>query len=217
MNIKIEVPQYITIAKQMELMQEVKRVNDEAAAIMRIIAGIPYEKHNDIKMKGRNELLTAINSLYNSDPVHRLTFELDGRRYGFIPNLDEITTGEYSDIERLLGDVERNMARLMAIYYRPIIAEYGKTYEIEAYEHSQKYEDAMMQADVNIFLGAQVFFYHLGNELSQLTLSRLEAIAKADMKKVLVKGGDLMRLLSGLQAVTQQKLNKSRAYRYTYR
>ena len=36
------------------------------------------------------------------DGVHNATFTLNGKRYGFIPSLEDITLGEYADIETFI-------------------------------------------------------------------------------------------------------------------
>ena len=98
------------------------------------------------------------------------TFKLNGITYGFIPNLDDITYGENKDITTFIGDWD-TMHQAMSVAYRPIktnwlgrpIIKKGK-YEIVPYEDI-KSSDIMLEVDVNIVLGMQVFFYNLMKEL----------------------------------------------------
>ena len=43
-------------------------------------------------------------------------FEIDGKEYGFLPDLDEITLGEYADIEQYVKNgLEKSMHKIMAV------------------------------------------------------------------------------------------------------
>jgi hypothetical protein len=58
---------------------------------------------------------------------------MDGVEYGFIPNLDDMSFGEYVDLDTYLGDWQ-NIHRAMAVLYRPIREKRGERYNIVPYE-----------------------------------------------------------------------------------
>lgn len=59
---------------------------------------------------------------------------LDNVEYGFHPNLEEITLGEYADIETYMKNgIEDNLPKLMSVLYRPITEKSGTNYSIKAY------------------------------------------------------------------------------------
>jgi hypothetical protein len=101
------------------------------------------------------------------------TFKHKGLEFGFIPNLDEISLGEYTDLETYISDWD-NMHKAMAVLYRPVINKLNKKYLIEEYKGSATYSDAMLDMPLEVALGAMVFFYNLGNALLNSTLNYLE-------------------------------------------
>lgn len=92
--------------------------------------------------------------------------------FGFIPSLDDMTLGEYVDLDTVIGDWEY-MHKALAVLYRPIIKKKKDLYLIEEYKDAEKYSDIMKYAPLNIALGAMLFFYRLGTKLSKHTMSSL--------------------------------------------
>ena len=91
-------------------------------------------------------------------------FKLNDIEYGFIPNLEKLTLGEYIDLETYLVDT-KNLHKAAAVMYRPIIKNYKDLYTIMDYEGSKGHSDIMKQAPIDVISQAVVFFYNLGNEL----------------------------------------------------
>lgn len=99
---------------------------------------------------------------------------MGGVEFGFIPNLDDMTFGEYTDLDTYITDWEQ-MHKAMAVLYRPIKKKgLNDTYEIEKYNGSITYSDVMKHAPLDVVFGANVFFYNLGNELLKSTMNYLE-------------------------------------------
>ena len=92
------------------------------------------------------------------------TFKIDGVEYGFIPNLNNITVGEWVDLDTYQSRKD-SLHKLMAILYRPIVNKLGDTYNIEPYDGTEKTEKLMLDTDVRIFNSAMVFFYTLSKKL----------------------------------------------------
>lgn len=93
--------------------------------------------------------------------------------FGFIPKLDDISLGEYIDLEAYISDWDK-MHKAMAVLYRPIIAGKKGLYRIEEYDGADKWADVMKDAPVNVALGATLFFYRLGTKLSKHTMSSIQ-------------------------------------------
>ena len=91
--------------------------------------------------------------------------EIDEIRYGFHPDLDSITLGEYADIETFIKDgVEKNMPELMAILYRPIKEEKNDVYTIDAYDGNIRIRaEQMKKMSAEQVQSALLFFYNFGN------------------------------------------------------
>ena len=93
--------------------------------------------------------------------------EIDGKRYGFHPNLDSITLGEWADLETMIKmDIEKQLPEIMAILYRPIVEEQNDIYTIKAYDGDISIRaEQMKKMSAEQVQSALVFFYTLGNEL----------------------------------------------------
>jgi len=61
----------------------------------------------------------------------------------FIPNLDDITNGEYVDLDTYIPDWDE-MHKAMAVLFRPVIQNLKDKYIIEDYKGSAKYSDDML-------------------------------------------------------------------------
>ena len=90
--------------------------------------------------------------------VRRLSFR--GREYGFVPNLEEMSFGEYIDLDAYLADMDM-LHKTVGVLYRPIVKEKGDLYEIEEYTGTDGYSDFPL----DVALGATLFFYRLSNKL----------------------------------------------------
>ena len=99
--------------------------------------------------------------------VRRLSFR--GKEYGFVPNLEEMSFGEYIGLDSYLSDMQQ-LDRTVGVLYRPIVKEKGDLYEIEPYKGTDGYADFPL----DVALGATLFFYRLSNKLLKDTQTSLE-------------------------------------------
>lgn len=181
MKLDIKIPTHlneITLGQYQKFLNIAKDNEDEMFIKMKMIQIfcnvelnlIPHFSFNTV-----NEIVGKINDLFDVKDfklVQRFNFK--GKEFGFIPNLDDITFGEYTDLDNYIIDWD-NMHKAMAVLYRPIVQKsFRKTYDIETYEGSDKYSESMVDLPLDIVFGANVFFYNLGNELLKSTLNYLE-------------------------------------------
>ena len=159
----------------------------EAEEIITSLSDIPKQLVNELAIRDVAIIMGKIAELQSEqDTVLKKVFEIDGVEYGMHPNLDDITLGEYADIESLIKEgLEQNMAELMAVLFRPITERNGSAYTIKAYDG-----DITLRAEEMKKMSAQqvqsclVFFWRLGNEFLKIMPSVLQERAK-EMKKVL--------------------------------
>jgi len=109
--------------------------------------------------------------MFNEKPQLVTKFKMKGVEYGFIPKLDDISLGEYIDLDAFLGDWE-NMHRAMAVLYRPIDTKYGDKYSIKDYVAGDG--EMMKDMPLDAVISSIIFFYHLGIDLSQAMMNYLE-------------------------------------------
>lgn len=141
--------------------------------MVQYFCGVDLRDIANIKHKQVMEITASINEMFKVS--HKLIprFKMGGVEFGFIPNLDEMTQGEFVDLDTYISDWQE-MHKAMAVLFRPITKKVNDKYQIEEYNGSITYSDVMKHAPLDVVLGATVFFYHLGNELMKSTLTYLE-------------------------------------------
>jgi hypothetical protein len=198
MKLEITIPTDLSEIKLSQYQKFVKVAdqNEESEFIhhkmIEIFCNVELKYVTQFKRKQIIEIVTTINKLFEKIPPLKQRFNLNGIEYGFIPNLDDISQGEYMDLDNYIVDIA-DLNRAMAIMYRPVTSKIKEKYLIEPYEGSDVYADKMLDAPLDVALSARVFFYHLGNELLKSTLTYLEANPQIQLlmsKHNSVKDGD---------------------------
>jgi hypothetical protein len=154
--------------------------------MIEIFCGIELKQVVNIKLNDVIELTTHFNKLFSEKKEVKRTFEIQGVKFGFINNLEDISFGEYIDLESNIVDVQ-SFHKAMAVMYRPIVEEKGNKYTIEKYTADTNYAELMKYAPLDVVLPASVFFWTLGNELLTATLSYLENKMTKKQKMILAK------------------------------
>ena len=154
--------------------------------MIEIFCGIELKQVVNIKLNDVIELTTHFNKLFSEKKELKRTFEIQGVKFGFINNLEDISFGEYIDLESNIVDVQ-SFHKAMAVMYRPIVEEKGNKYTIEKYTADTNYAELMKYAPLDVVLPASVFFWTLGNELFTATLSYLENKMTRKQKMILAK------------------------------
>ena len=88
---------------------------------------------------------------------HLKVIELNGKQYGFIPNWQEFSLGEWIDIEEYSGDFWNNAHKIMSILYRPLLRRQGDAHTIEKYT-SKEDSEVFRQLPADLFGGCILFF-----------------------------------------------------------
>jgi hypothetical protein len=166
----IKLAQYQKFLKVVEENEEGEFVQQK---MVQLFCGIDLKDVASIRYKDVAEITTNINNLFTKENHFIQRFKMGGVEFGFIPNLDEMTTGEYMDLDSYITDWN-TMHNAMAVLYRPITNKLGTKYQIEEYKGSVTYADVMRHAPLDVVLGAMVFFYNLGNDLLKSTINYLE-------------------------------------------
>jgi hypothetical protein len=167
---EIKLSQYIKFMNIAEQNEESDFLHHK---MIEIFCNVELKYVSQFKRKQIVEIVTTINKLFEKIPPFKNRFTLNGTEYGFIPNLDDISQGEYMDLDNYITDW-KDLHRSMAVMYRPITIKLKDKYTIESYEGSNFYAEKMLDAPLDVVLASRVFFYHLGNELLKSTLTYLE-------------------------------------------
>ena len=170
----------IPLSRYQKFVKTKEASNDEefiAQKMIQIFCGIDLSEVGKIKMKDLNGLITHFTKVFSEKPKLVRHFKIKDIEFGFIPKLDEITFGEYVDLENHLQNWE-TYHKAMAVMYRPINEKQKDKYSIVDYEPNEDMQDLMRFAPLDVAISSSVFFYHLGSELLNLTLNYLQSELK---------------------------------------
>ena len=177
MKVDILVPnslEEITL-KQYQKFLKIQKENDDPyflqCKMIEIFCNLDSKAVRNLKLLDANKIVSVINLMFEEKPKLINTFKLGKVEYGFIPKLDDISLGEYVDLDTYIGDWD-NMHIAMNVLYRPIKDKIKDKYIIEDYNNESK--DKLDEIPLDVVLGAVFFLYNLGMDLSQAMMSYLE-------------------------------------------
>ena len=144
---------------------------EEATETIAALSDIPKNLVKELALADVAQIMSLVGTMQQEqDSVLKRLIMVNKIEYGFHPNLDDITLGEYADIETYIkAGIEKHLPELMAILYRPIKEKKNKVYIIEAYDG-----DIRMRAEEMKLMSAEqvqsalVFFYNFGKVLSEI-------------------------------------------------
>ena len=175
-----------------------------AQKMIEIFCGIDLKDTFKIKITDMNEIIRILNDLLEIKPKLINRFEMNNTAYGFIPVLEDISLGEYVDIENYMQSWD-DMHKAMSVLYRPIKEAHRDKYNIIDYE--AKESDVMKDMPLDVCFSAVVFFYNLGIELSSnmmdyLTENQLSNLTEGQ-HSFLSDGGGIQQFTNSLRDVLQ--------------
>lgn len=147
--------------------------------MIEIFCNLKSEQVRYLKATDVRTVVTIISEMFDSKPSLVNTFKIDGIEYGFIPNLDEMSFGEYIDLDTYIGDWD-NIDKAMGVLYRPVEMRKGNRYHIKEYEAGETEHLKAMPLDA--VLGSILFFYRLGNDLCKIMMNSLEGKEMEDLQ-----------------------------------
>ena len=172
----------IPLSRYQQFIEMKDKSNDEefiAQKMIQIFCGIKLGEVAKIKMKHLNELIAHFTKVFSEKPklVHR--FKIKDLEFGFIPRFDDISFGEYVDLENYLKDW-KTYHKALSVMYRPIKTSYKDKYEIVDYEPNEDMQDLMKYAPLDVAISSSFFLSNLGVELLKATQTYL----KKELKKM---------------------------------
>ena len=134
------------------------------AQMIHIFCGVSLQDVYSMKYNDSEEVVGIINTMFEDKPALVKSFKLNGIEYGFHPSLDDLSLGEYIDLDTYVGDWD-NIERAMNVLYRPITAKFKHKYSIDKY----KVEDAesILDMPMSAVTSSVFFFLTLGIDLSK--------------------------------------------------
>ena len=137
------------------------------AKMIEIFCGIPLSESFKLRMSSVTAIIEILNELIEGTPKHVERFTMNGVDYGFIPDLDDMSLGEYIDLDNTASKWD-DMHLAMNVLYRPIKDSGSGKYNIKEYDVSTS--GTMLDMPMSAVLGSLFFFLNLGQELSKHTI-----------------------------------------------
>lgn len=201
MKLKITIPEGLKdiklyqYQKFAEIEEKIEDANTLAIQMVHIFCNVEIEKVRLLNIQDVFSIGDTIGAFFNEKPPLINRFTMNGVQYGFIPKLDEMTFGEYVDIDTYLSDWQ-NMQYAMAVLYRPVEGSYKDMYNIRPYKTND--EAKMLEMPMDVVLGALLFFYRLGNDCSRTIANYLQEKQESSLVKYI----NSEKSMAGLAAYT---------------
>lgn len=215
MNIKLNVPNKLSEIALSDYVKYLKilEVNEKdensdifvQQKVLEIFCGVPYNDSLEFKMSDVTNIVNIINKTLSEQPSLVKSFKLGDTEFGFIPKLNDMSFGEYIDIDSNLGDWD-NMYRVMSVLYRPIKQKKGERYLVEDYR-GDVYHDAMRHTPMDAVISSMVFFWNLGKELSMAMINSLETEKEGDLMQNRISATDMAGITQFKHLLTSMSLN----------
>ena len=135
--------------------------------------------------------------------------EMGGKRFGFVPDWDAFTAGEWIDLEAYLEDFWKNAHKVMSVLFREVTYELGEKYEVKKYTAK---EDASLfeEMPADLVSGTLLFFWTTRNELLLDMKSSLLEVAEAAIQSA--KSGAGITSSTPSQEKTSSRWTRLRSY-----
>lgn len=199
MEIKISVPTTLgdITLDQYKRYEKILIANQEAEnserfinlKMVEIFCGITYKQASAMKLVDYQRIVEQVYNVLQETPKLVTRFKMGDTEFGFIPNLEEMTFGEYIDLDTYIHDMTQ-VEKAMAVLYRPIKQKFKDSYLIDEYK-GDLFHDAMLNMPMDAVVSSILFFYHLGIDLSNVMMNSLEgkqAVQQAELQDLAKSG-----------------------------
>lgn len=178
-----EILDYLTIEQYVKIYKIKDFFNDQyfAAKLINLVCNVPLNDALECPFEEVNflasNILNVLPTKHNAPFIDRI--EIDGVKYGFIPNWKDMTFAEFVDLDTIStkkqDEILDALHILAAIMYRPVIDENKlHDYTIEPYEINSMKKRAEIfkkKMDIKVIIGAQFFFIKFANKFSNYSQS----------------------------------------------
>ena len=178
-EVKLTIPNEwsdITIGIYQEYVKIQQGKSNEKNKVISSLALLCNTKPLIVKKMAYTDLLDIMNIIkvmIDAEPKKedfKKMFTFSEIEFGFVPNLNKLTTGEYIDLESYCKNPIENLHIIMSILYRKVIKKVNDRYAIEPYNPDEFKEELFKDCPMDIALSSLGFFLTLGERLA--TISR---------------------------------------------
>lgn len=153
------------------------------------VTGLPFAKLRRMPQALIVEANAHLDSLQaNEVSLHRPIIELNGTEYGFVPDWENFSAGEWIDMETYTKDFWQTAHKAMSILYRPIDRRWGDKYTVAEYTAKEDAE-VFREMPAPYVAGALLFFWTTETKLLASMRSSLARTAIAATSSLTNGGG----------------------------
>ena len=178
MKLKIQIPTQLSeinldqYQKYLKAIDETESEYKLGSKMIEIFCNIPVADIYKFRVSHISSVSKTLEKVFKQEtPTLIKHFQINNIDYGFIPNLDEMTFGEYVDLDNSIKDWQE-MHKAMNVLFRPVVQKYSDRYLIEKYKPENN--NLLKEIPMDVCFSTIVFFYNLGNELSKTMLDYLK-------------------------------------------
>tara|TARA_R110000796_G_scaffold11090_2_gene37103 strand:+ start:707 stop:1345 length:639 start_codon:yes stop_codon:yes gene_type:complete len=183
MELKVTVPNRMEEITLEQYQRFLKECSDEetqediiALKMLEIFCGVPPAETYTYRMSDVYNICDQINKALNEKPPLISRWKFKDIELGFIPKLDDMTFGEYVDLDTYIVDWEQ-MHKAMSVLYRPVKQQFKGSYEIEKY-NGDSYWELMKKMPLSLVMGCMLFFWNLENDLVEVMKNSSNPVQK---------------------------------------
>ena len=177
MPIKINIPSSlkdITLRDYkhfLDIQKENKEDRFLNAKMIQVFCKVNLEQVMRLKLSDSESIVKIISDMFEEKPALVKKFKIGKTEYGFHPELDAMTLGEYIDLDTFISDWD-NMEKAMNVLYRPVLVSVKERYSIEDYNIDTASD--MLDMPMDAVMSAVFFLWNLGIELSTAMTNSLD-------------------------------------------
>ena len=122
--------------------------------MIEIFCSIDSKNVNKIEYKSVKKIVNLLNQMFDVKPDLVKKFQIDDKEFGFIPKLDDMSFGEFVDLDSSLTEWD-TMDLAMGVLYRPIKNKLLDTYTVKEYKPEDEINMKEMPLDAAL---SAIFF-----------------------------------------------------------
>lgn len=160
---------------------QVLETTEDPIKRVQVVTGKPFAELRKMPQALLVEAAAHIDSLLAREvSKHEPILTLDGKEYGFIPDWEKFSAGEWIDMETYTKDFWKTAHKAMSVLYRPVTQKWGDKYTVAEYT-AQEDATPFLDMPAPAVAGALLFFWTTERELrstleSSLTTKAVQAI-----------------------------------------
>jgi len=188
----VSLEKYLKMRKDMETYKD----NDEAiyAVLFYHLCNVDAPTINKLDIQTYTAIQNDLSRfMQNTEYPLQQFVTIDGKEYGFEPNLSQMAYGAYVDLGKYENlTIDDKWHEVMSILYRPVTKKIGLSYEIEKYNGVINSEQ-FLNVDMEVHFGALGFFTNLLQDCQKGILKYLKETGEipTNILSILERSGKL--------------------------